>query len=150
MPTLLNAALGAAPIFGGALLTAAAGQLRGPDARALIKQDLDLLDRLPAEQTQRRADLQRTINERIDDLVMASDRTRALREAALSYKGNWRDIIFFISSVLFTYVWWHINHERGNWLPMFVVLILACIVSAIYALRGTFRVVTHSWRRRRR
>lgn len=150
MPTLLNAALGAAPIFGGALLTAAAGQLRGPDARALIKQDLDLLDRLPAEQTQRRAELQRTINERIDDLVMASDRTRALREAALSYKGNWRDIIFFISSVLFTYVWWHINHERGNWLPMFVVLILACIVSAIYALRGTFRVVTHSWRRRRR
>lgn len=150
MPTLLNAALGAAPIFGGALLTAAAGQLRGPDARALIKQDLDLLDRLPAEQTQRRAELQRTINERIDDLVMASDRTRALREAALSYKGNWRDIVFFISSVLFTYVWWHINHERGNWLPMFVVLILACIVSAIYALRGTFRVVTHSWRRRRR
>ncbi|OMC11296.1 hypothetical protein A5735_15720 [Mycolicibacter heraklionensis] len=150
MPTLLNAALGAAPIFGGALLTAAAGQLRGPDARALIKQDLDLLDRLPAEQTQRRAELQRTINERIDDLVMASDRTRALREAALSYKGNWRDIIFFISSVLFTYVWWHINHERGNWLPMFIVLILACVVSAIYALRGTFRVVTHSWRRRRR
>ncbi len=93
MPSLLSAALGAAPISGGALLTAAAGQLKGPDVRGLIKQDLDLLDRLPAEQTQRRADLQRTIDERIDDLVVASDRTRALR--------------------------------------------------------GTFRVVTHSWRRRR-
>ncbi|ULP46047.1 hypothetical protein [Mycolicibacter virginiensis] len=149
MPSLLSAALGAAPIFGGALLTAAAGQLKGPDVRALIKQDLDLIDRLPAEQTQRRADLQRTIDERIDDLVAASDRTRALREAALSYKGNWRDVVFFVSSVLFTYVWWHINHDRGNWLPMFTVLILACIVSAVYALRGTFRVVTHSLRRRR-
>jgi len=149
MPSLLSTALGAAPIFGGALLTAAAGQLKGPDVRALIKQDLDLLDRLPAEQTQRRADLQRTIDERIDDLVAASDRTRALREAALSYQGNWRDVVFFVSSVLFTYVWWHINHDRGNWLPMFIVLILGCIVSAVYALRGTVRVVTHNWRRGR-
>lgn len=149
MSSLLSAALGAAPIFGGALLTAAAGQLKGPDVRGLIKQDLDLLDRLPAEQTQRRADLQRTIDERIDDLVVASDKTRALRAAALSYQGNWRDVVFFVSSVLFTYVWWHINHDRGNWLPMFIVLILACLLSGGYALRGTLRMVTHSWRRRR-
>jgi len=149
MPSLLSMALGAAPVFGGALFAAAAGQLKGPDVRALIKQDLDLLDRLPAEQTQRRANLQRTIDDRIDDLVAASDRTRALRAAALSYQGNWRDVVFFVSSVLFTYVWWHINHDRGNWLPMFIVLILACLVSAAYALRGALRVVTHSWRRRR-
>ncbi|KKB97789.1 hypothetical protein [Mycolicibacter arupensis] len=148
MPSLLSTALGAAPIFGGALLTAAAGQLKGPDVRGLIKQDLDLLDRIPTEQTQRRADLQRTIDERIDDLVAASDRARALRSAALTYQGNWRDIVFFISSVLFTYVWWHINHDRGNWLPMFVVLILACIMSAVYALRGAFRALAHARRRR--
>jgi hypothetical protein len=148
MPSLLNTALGAAPIFGGALLTAAAGQLKGPDVRGLIKQDLDLLDRIPQEQTQRRADLQRTIDERIDDLVAASDRARALRSAALTYQGNWRDIVFFISSVLFTYVWWHINHDRGNWLPMFVVLILACIMSAVYALRGALRALAHARRRR--
>lgn len=149
MPTLLSTALGAAPIFGGALLTAAAGQLKGPNVRALIKQDLDLLDRLPSQQTQRRANLQRTIDERIDDLVAASDRTRALRAAAQSYQGSGHDIVFFVCSLLFTYVWWHINHDRGNWLPMFVVLILACIVSAVYALRGTLRVLTHTWQRRR-
>lgn len=149
MPSLLSMALGAAPVFGGALFAAAAGQLKGPDVRALIKQDLDLLDRLPAEQTQRRAEFQRTIDERIDDLVAASDRTRALRAAALSYQGNWRDVVFFVSSVLFTYVWWHINHDRGNWLPMFIVLILACLLSGAYALRGTLRMVAHSWRRRR-
>lgn len=149
MPSLLSTALGAAPIFGGALLTAAAGQLRSPDVRGLIKQDLDLLDRIPSDQVQRRADLQRTIDERIDDLVAASDRTRALRTAALSYQGNWRDLVLFVSSVLFTYVWWHINHDRANWLPMFIVLILACIVSAAYALRGTLRVLMHNRRSRR-
>ncbi|BBY32162.1 hypothetical protein BST33_19085 [Mycolicibacter minnesotensis] len=149
MPSLFSTALGAAPIFGGALLTAAAGQLKGPDVRGLIKQDLDLLDRIPSEQTQRRAELQRTIDERIDDLVAASDRARALRSAALTYQGNWRDVVFFISSVLFTYVWWHINHDRGNWLPMFVVLILACILSAVYALRGALRAFTHARQRRR-
>lgn len=148
MPTLLSTALGAAPIFGGALLTAAAGQFKGPDLRGLIKQDLDLLDRIPPEQTQRRADLQRTIDERIDDLVAASDRSRALRAAALSYHGNWRDAVLFLCSVLFTYVWWHINHERGNWLPMFVVLILACLTTAVYALRGTLRSLAHARRRR--
>jgi hypothetical protein len=49
---------------------------------------------------------------------------------------------------LFTYVWWHINHDRGNWLPMFVVLILACIMSAVYALRGALRALAHARRRR--
>lgn len=149
MPTLLSMALGAAPIFGGALLTAAAGQLKGPDLRGLIKQDLDLLDRIPAEQTTRRTELQRTIDERIDDLVAASDRSRALRAAALSYQGNWRDGVLFVCSVLFTYVWWHINHERGNWLPMFVVLLVACVTSAVYALRGTLRSLAHRRRSRR-
>lgn len=149
MPSLLSMALGAAPVFGGALLTAAAGQLKGPDLRALIKQDLDLLDRIPAEQTQRRADLQRTIDERIDDLVAVSDRSRALRAAAISYQGNWRDVVLFACSVLFTYVWWHVNHERGNWLPMFVVLILVSVTTAVYALRGTLRSLAHSRRRRR-
>jgi hypothetical protein len=68
-----------APIFGGALLAIAAGQFRGPDYRGLIKQDMDLLDRLPPEATKRRAELERTIEARIDDLVDAADRGRALR-----------------------------------------------------------------------
>ena len=46
MPSLLSMALGAAPVFGGVLFTAAAGQLKGPDLRGLIKADLDLLERM--------------------------------------------------------------------------------------------------------
>lgn len=47
MPGLAEIALGAAPIAGGALLGAVAGNLKGPDVRAVIKTDLDLLDRIP-------------------------------------------------------------------------------------------------------
>ena len=113
-------ALNSAPIFGGALLAIAAGQFRGPDYRGSIQQDLDLLDRLPPEDTKRRADLQRTIEGRIDDLVEAADRSRTLRRAALSYQGNWRDAVLVLCAVLFTVVWWNVNHSRENWLPTFV------------------------------
>ncbi|BBX61443.1 hypothetical protein MSAS_06170 [Mycobacterium saskatchewanense] len=129
-------ALNSAPVFGGAMLAIAAGQFKGPDYRGVIKQDMDLLDRLPPEDTQRRADLQRTIDERIDDLVDAADRSRALRKAALSYRGNWRDAVLFLCVLLFTIIWWDVDHSRSNWLPMFVVLILLSIVAAAYAFRG--------------
>ena len=37
-------ALGTAPFLGGALLAGTAGQLKGPDYRSGINQDLDLLE----------------------------------------------------------------------------------------------------------
>ncbi len=132
-------ALNSAPVFGGAMLAIAAGQFRAPDYRAMIKQDMDLLDRLPPDATKRRADLQRTIEERIDDLVDASDRSRALRRAALSYRGNWRDMVLLLCVLLFTVIWWDVSHSRSNWLPMFVLLILLCIVAAVYTSRGIVR-----------
>ncbi len=73
MPGIAELALGAAPIAGGALLGAAAGNLKPPDVRGLITKDLDLLDsysRGPgraAGQTARPASI-----ERIDE----SDRRR--------------------------------------------------------------------------
>ena len=47
MPGIAELALGAAPIAGGALVGAAAGGFKGPDVRAMIAKDLDLLDRIP-------------------------------------------------------------------------------------------------------
>jgi hypothetical protein len=93
MSGLAGLALGTAPIAGGALLAAAAGQLKGPfktaDFRELIKQDQDLLKGVPPEQTARRAELQRTIDERIDDLIAATDRTARYvrRPAAIRATG---------------------------------------------------------------
>jgi hypothetical protein len=143
MPGIAEFALGAAPLAGGALLGLAAGNLRGPDFRGMISKDLDLLDRIPADQTERRARLQNSIDQRIDDLIMTTEKSRALREAAMSYRGNWRDIVVFICAVLFTIVWWHVDHARTNWLIMFIALIVLSVVSAVYASRGAIRAARH-------
>ncbi|MCH9669688.1 MAG: hypothetical protein K0U76_12565 [Actinomycetia bacterium] len=135
-------ALGAAPIAGGALLGAAAGNIKGPDLRALIKQDLDLLDRLPEKDIERRANFQRTIDGRVDDLIDAYDKNRSLRQVAMSYTGNWRDIVVFACAVLFTIIWWNIDHAKHeNWILLFIVMILVCIITAFYAAKGIVRSI---------
>lgn len=96
MPGLAEIALGAAPIAGGALLGAVAGNLKGPDVRAVIKTDLDLLDRIPEDQVQRRAAMSQMIAGRIDDLIGADQNARQLRQAAANYQGDWRDVVVFI------------------------------------------------------
>jgi hypothetical protein len=136
MTGVAQLALGAAPIFGGALLGVAAGQIRGPDFRGTIKADLDLLERIPEEESARRAALLRSINQRIDDLVEANTRSRELRAAASAYEGNWRDIVLVLCAVLFTIVWWNVPHSRTNWLVLFVVMIVLSVVAAMYAFRG--------------
>ncbi|MCV7300214.1 hypothetical protein H7J93_11300 [Mycobacterium barrassiae] len=141
MPGIAELALGAAPIAGGALLGAAAGSFKGPDVRAMIAKDMDLLERIPDDQPELRARLKASINERIADLVEGTERTRAIREAAVSYAGNWRDIVVFICAVLFTIVWWNVSHSRSNWLVMFILMIIVSVVAAIYAGRGIARAV---------
>jgi hypothetical protein len=141
MPGIAELALGAAPIAGGALLGAAAGSFKGPDVRGMIAKDMDLLERIPDDQPELKARLKASINERINDLVEGTEKSRALRQAAASYSGNWRDIVVFICAVLFTIVWWNVNHSRSNWLVMFIVLIILSVVAAIYAGRGIARAV---------
>jgi hypothetical protein len=139
MPGLAAIALGSAPIFGGALLAVASGQFFGRDFRTGIKEDMELLERLPEDEESRRAALRRSIADRIDDLVAANEKRRQLRAAASVYQGNWRDIVLFLCAVLFTVVWWDVDHDRKSWLPLFIVLILASVVTAGYALRGARR-----------
>lgn len=150
MPGIAEFALAGAPIAGGALLGVAAGNLRAPDMRSLIAKDMDLLDRLPVEQVQRRAELQRVIDMRVDSLIAAVDKNREMRELAASYQGNWRDVIVFVCAVLFTIVWWNVEHSRANWLLMFVVLIVLSILAAVYAARGIVRGVTSVLHARRK
>ncbi|WP_370329035.1 hypothetical protein [Mycolicibacterium hippocampi] len=147
MPGIAELALGAAPIAGGALLGAAAGNIKPPDVRGLISKDLDLLARIPVEQEDRRARLQRSIDQRIDDLIAATDKSRQLREAASSYTGlgGWRDVMVLVATLLFTVIWWHIDHSRSNWMLMFIVLVALNIVVAGYVLRD----VRNAFRRKR-
>jgi len=133
---LADLALGAAPIAGGALLGVAAGNLRGPDVRGAIKADLELLDKIPEDDVELRTRLRKSIDERIADLITATETSRELREIAASYKGNWRDIVVFVCAVLFTVVWWNVPHSRSNWLIMFIIMIVLSCVVAVYASRG--------------
>jgi hypothetical protein len=149
MVGLGNIALDSAPVFGAAMLAIAAVQFRGPDYRKLIQQDMDLLERLPPEATERRDALRRSIDARIDDLVDAANRSRAWRRAALSYQGSWRDVVVALCAVLFTIVWWNVDHSRTNWLPMLILLIMLCVVAAAYAFRGALRAASAFLHRRR-
>ena len=142
MPGIAELALGAAPIAGGALLGAAAGSFKGPDVRGMIAKDMDLLDRIPDDKPELKARLEASINERISDLIAGTERSRAIREAAVSYGGNWRDIVVFICAVLFTIVWWNVNHSRSNWLVMFIAMIILSVVAGIYAGRGIVRAIS--------
>lgn len=139
MPGLAAIALGSAPIFGGALLAVASGQFVGRDFRNGIKEDMDLLERLPEDDDTRRAALQRSISDRIDDLIASNEKRRQFRAAAIVYQGNWRDIVLFLCAVLFTVVWWGVDHDRKSWLPLLIILIFASVVTAGYALRGARR-----------
>ncbi len=143
MPGIAELALGAAPIAGGALLGAAAGSFKGPDIRAMILKDMDLLERIPDDQPELKTRLKASIDERINDLIAATEKGRALREAAAAYGGNWRDIVVFICAVLFTIIWWNVNHSRSNWLVMFIVMIVLSVLAAIYAGRGIARAVAN-------
>jgi hypothetical protein len=143
MPGIAELALGAAPIAGGALLGAAAGSFKGPDVRAMIAKDMDLLERLPDDQPELKARLKASIDERINDLIETNEKSRALREAAISYGGNWRDIVVFICAILFTIIWWNVSHSRANWLVMFVLMIILSVVAAIYAGRGIARAIAN-------
>jgi ABC-type antimicrobial peptide transport system permease subunit len=148
MPGIAELALGAAPIAGGALLGTVAGNLKGPDVRGLIAKDMDLLERIPDDQPELKARLKTSIDQRIDDLIAATERTRDLRLAALSYKGNWRDIVVFICVLLFTIVWWNVPHSRANWLVMFILMIILAVLAGIYAGRGLLRAIGRYVRRR--
>jgi hypothetical protein len=136
---IADIALASAPIAGGALLGVAAGNLRGPDVRGAIKADIELLDKIPEENVELRAALRKSIDERIVDLITATEKTRELREIAASYKGNWRDIVVFVCAVLFTIVWWNVPHSRSNWLVMFIIMIVVSCIVAVYASRGVIR-----------
>ena len=147
MPGIADLALGAAPIFGGALMGVIAGNLKGPDYRAAINDDLDLLAKIPPENTALREALQRSIDDRISDLVVTMDKSRELRQSAVGYKGDWRDVVVFICALLFTVVWWNVDHQLTNWIVMFVFLIVLSIVTGLYAARGVLLTLLRPFRR---
>jgi hypothetical protein len=74
--------------------------------------------------------------------VAGVDKNRSLVEMAQSYRGNWRDIVVFLCAILFSIVWWEVaDRTKGQFWPMFVVLILLALVAGLYAGRGAIRAL---------
>ena len=130
-------ALGALPVLGGSLLALLGGEaMGGLGFRSGIREDFELLELLPDEEEARKAALRQSIMDRIDDLIEASAKRRQLRAAVYTHATGWRDIVMFLNTVLFTIVCWNVDHARNVWLPLFVVLVLAMVVAAMFAFRS--------------
>jgi hypothetical protein len=139
-------AVGAAPLAGGVLLGGLAGrsQPNVPDLRAVIKSELELLERIPEDQVTRRAALEQMIGEHIDALLVAQEKSREFQRKTryFTQRDNWRDIALFVSTVLFAVILWAAaDHHRPVWLPLFIATIVLSVVAAIYVLRGFLRSV---------
>ena len=143
MVGLEGLAVGAAPLAGGILLGGMAGKgdPSGLDLRAVIKSEMDLLERIPEDQVTRRAALEQVIAQHIDDLVVAIEKSRELQRRTSYFVQNWRDLVMFLTTVLFTVIAWHGDHHRPLWLPIFIAAILFSVVTALYVLRGFLRHV---------
>jgi hypothetical protein len=116
-----------------------AGKGSTPDLRAVIKSELDLVERIPEDQVTRRAALEQVIAQHIDDLVVVTEKSRQLQQRISYFTENWRDLILFLTTVLFAVVTWHADHHRPVWLPLFIAATLMSVVTAQYVLRGFLR-----------
>ena len=123
------------------------GTFKGPDLRAALKSDIELLKSIPEESVELRAELQRTIDFRIHELIGVLDRNRELRMTAGNYQGNWRDVVLLVCALLFTLVWWNVPHTRNGWLITFIILVMVSVVIGLYAARGLIAVVRRMFNR---
>ena len=123
------------------------GTFKGPDLRAALKSDIELLKSIPEESVELRAELQRTIDFRIHELIGVLDRNRELRMTAGNYQGNWRDVVLLVCALLFTLVWWNVPHTRNGWLITFIMLVMVSVVIGLYAARGLIAVVRRMFNR---
>ena len=133
-------AVGAAPLAGGLLLGGMAGKGNSSvaDLRAVITSELDLLQQLPEAEVARRAALKRMIGEHVDALLVAQEKSREFqsRTRYFTEEGHWRDIVLFVTILLFAVITWHADHHRPVWLPLFIATLVMSVIVAVAVVRG--------------
>jgi hypothetical protein len=133
---------GLAPLAGGVLLGGMAGKSgpNVPDIRAIISSDLELLQRIPEDQVAHRAALQRMLEEHVEALIVAQEKSREFQEKTRYFIKHWRDIVLFVTTVLFVVVlWFAADHHRPVWLPLLIATIAMSVLTAISLVRNFLR-----------
>ncbi|HEX3287664.1 MAG TPA: hypothetical protein VHT50_24115 [Mycobacterium sp.] len=129
---------GVAPLAGGLLLGGMAGKSgpSGPDLRAVIISELDILQRIPEDEVVRRAEFKRMIGEHVEALLVAQEKSREFKRRTRYFTEHWRDIVVFVTTLLFLVVIWYGDHHRPIWLPLLIATIVMSVVTAISVVRG--------------
>ena len=137
---------GVAPLAGGVLLGGMAGKSGPsvPDLRAVIISELDLLQRIPEDEVARRAAFERMIGEHVEALLVAQEKSREFKRKTRYFTEHWRDIVVFVTTLLFVVIIWHADHHRPVWLPLLIATIVMSVVTAIAVVRGFLRSVRPS------
>jgi uncharacterized ion transporter superfamily protein YfcC len=65
----------------------------------------------------------------------------------LTKASNWRDLVLFLTTVLFVVIAWNADHHKWHWLPVFSAAILMSVVTAFIVLRG-IRTAVHEHNQR--
>ena len=134
-------ATGVAPLAGGLILGGMVGK-SGPNAadlRVIINSDLELRQRIPADQVARRAAVERMLAGHVDALLVAQKKSREFRRKMKYFTEHWRDIVLFVTTLLFVVVLWYADHHRPVWLPLFIATIVMSMVTAISMVHGFLR-----------
>lgn len=137
---------GLAPLAGGVLFGGMAGK-SGPsvaDLRAVIISELDLLQRIPEDEVVRRTEFKRMIGEHVEALLAAQEKSREFKRKTRYFTEHWRDIVVFVTTLLFLVVIWYADHHRPVWLPLLIATIVMCVVTAISVVRGYLSSVRSS------
>jgi hypothetical protein len=134
---------GVAPPAGGVLLGGMAGKSgpSGPDLRAVILSELDLLQRIPENEVARRVAFERMIGEHVEAFLVPQEKRREFKRKTRYFTEHWRDVVVLVTTVLFIVIIWHADHHRAVWLPLLIATIVMSVVTAIPVVRGIVSTV---------
>jgi len=84
------------------------------------------------------------IAEHVEALLVAQEKSQEFKRRTRYFTEHWRDIVLFVTTLLFLVVIWYFDHHRPIWLPLLIATIVMSVVTATSVVRGFLRSVRSS------
>ena len=81
------------------------------------------------------------LGQHVEALLVAQEKSREFKRKTRYFTEHWRDIVLFVTTLLFVVIIWHADHHRPVWLPLLIATIVMSVVTGIYVVRGFLRSV---------